>query len=195
MVLHLLSARRLAERLASGEVSPQEQAFYLSASFVLWALPGYLLVIPPPNAEVWLIPLGLWFYEGLALIIIYVIGVLYCLARCHVDPRRNFLVDFSCLYAPVSLTTLVLVWGAFHVYASLLPLGLQKMTFESPSRFLELIYSARFADLLRFSAVVIATFIVFIRIGNCIEKVSKLRLSANPTVETDAHKSSALGSP
>jgi hypothetical protein len=195
MVLHLISAQRLGERLASGEVPPQEQAFYLSASFVLWALPTYLLIVPFPNTDVWPIPLGLWFYEGAALVMIYVFGVLYCLARCHVEPRQNFLIDFSCLYAPISLTTLVLVWGAFHIYASLLPWWLQKMAFDSPPRFFEFIYSARFFDLMRFSAFVSAVFVAFIRIGNCIEDVSKLRLSAKRTVDPDAQDGDARGSP
>lgn len=195
MVLHLLSARRLGEQLASGDVSPQEQAFYLSASFVLWILPGYLLVIPPSNTDVWPIPFGLWFYEVFALVMIFVFGLLHCLARCHVEPRRNFLVDFSCLYAPISLTTLVFVWGAFHIYASLLPWILQRMMFDSPSRFIEFIYSARFFDLIRFSAIVGANFIVFVRIGNCIENISRLRLSADPTVDPDAQHGDARGSP
>jgi hypothetical protein len=37
-------------------------------------------------------------------------------------PRANFLVDFSCLYAPVALTTSIVVWTVFHVVATLLPL-------------------------------------------------------------------------
>jgi len=181
MVLHLLSAERLSKRLSAGEVSPQEQAFYLSASFVLWLLPVYLLITPAPNLQVWSIPFGLWFYEAGALVMIYVFGVLYCLARCNIEPKKNFLVDFSCLYAPISLTTLVVVWGIFHIYASLIPLWLQKLSFDSPPRLLEFIYSARFFDLMRFLAIVGATFSVMVRIGNFMERVSKLRLSAKPT--------------
>src|SRR5688500_15394047 len=107
MNIHLLSARRLGDDLSKAAVSPNEQAIYLSASFVLWLIPGYLLIVPAPNVEAWLVPFGLWFYEALALLLFYVFGVRYCLARCRVEPRKHFLIDFSCLYAPISLTTLL----------------------------------------------------------------------------------------
>jgi hypothetical protein len=195
MTLHLLSAQRLGKRLGAGEVSPQEQAFYLSASFVLWLLPSYLLIAPAADVHAWSIPFGLWFYELGTLVLMYVFGVLYCLARCHVEPKKNYLIDFSCLYAPISLTTLVVVWGIFHIYASLIPIWLQKFSFDSPPRLLELIYSARFFDLMRFLTIVGATFLVLVRIGNHMELVSRFRLSANPTVDPDAQNSDARGSP
>ena len=193
MELHLISAQRLGTRLAEGSVSPQEQAVYLSVSFILWLLPGYLLLVPPPNPDVWPLPLGLWFYELGALVLIYVVGVSYCLVRCHVDPKNNFLIDFSCLYAPISLTTLVAVWAAFQAYASLIPIVLRTVEFSEQPRFLELVYSARFFDLMRFLAIVGATFIVLIRIGNHIERVARIRLSANPALNTDAVRPQRAG--
>jgi hypothetical protein len=193
MTLHLISAQRLGNRLSAGTVSPQEQAIYLSASFILWLLPGYFLLVPPPNPQAWSIPLGLWFYELGALVLIYVIGVQYCLGRCRVEPRKNFLIDFSCLYAPISLTTLVAAWGAFHVYASLIPGWLQWVSFPEPPRFFELLYSARFFDLMRFLATVGATFFTLIRIGNHMERISRMRLSANPALNPDAAPSPRAG--
>ena len=188
MTLHLISAQRLAILLSEGKVTPQEQSVYLSVSFILWLLPGYLLIQPSPNVEAWSLPLGLWFYELGALILIYVIGIPYCLARCHVEPKKNFLIDFSCLYAPISLTTLVIVWGAFHVYASLIPALLKTMSFAEVPRLLELVYSSRFFDLIRFLAVVGAVFFTLIRIGGHLERISRIRLSANPALNTDAER-------
>jgi hypothetical protein len=186
MSLHVLSARRLGDQLSSGAVSPKEQAFYLSAGFILWLVPGYLFIVPPPNVRVWLLPFGLWFYEGLVLVMIYVFGVLYCLARCHVEPKKNFLIDFSCLFAPISFTTLVMVWGLFHMYASFIPWWLQGQTFDStPPKWLEFIYSTRIMDLMRFFAVVGTSFFILVRIGNHMERISGLRMSANHTVERD----------
>jgi hypothetical protein len=176
MSIHLVSASRLSEQLASKGVSEREQAFYLSASFILWLLPGYFLVVPAPNVFAWSLPFGLWFYELVMLILIYTFGVFYCLGKCRAEPRKNFLIDFSCLYAPVSLTTLVVVWGLFHIYASLIPWWLQKQTFDSSPRWLELIYSARFLDLMRFFAIVAINFLVVIRVGNHMARVSNLRL-------------------
>ena len=71
MALHWFSADRLSKRLAAGLVTPQEQSFYLSISFIVWLLPYYLFIVPPPNFQAWSFPLVLWFYEGGALIAIY----------------------------------------------------------------------------------------------------------------------------
>ena len=184
MTPNLFSAMRLDERLAAGVVSPKEQAFYLLASFILWVMPGYLLIAPAPNVSAWSIPFGLWFYEVGTLVVIYVFGVSYCLARCRVEPKQNFLIDFSCLYFPISLTTLIMAWGAFHIYASLIPIWLQKTSFDSPPRMLELIYSPRFYDLMRFMTVVGTAFLVLLRTGNHMERVSRLRLS-NTNIDSD----------
>lgn len=186
MALHLVSARRLATELASRTVSPQDQAAYLITSFVVWLLPVYLFVMPPHVPDAWPIPYGLWFYELLILVAIYVFGTLHCLARCHVRPRENFLIDFSCLYAPISITSLLVVWGAFHVYATLVPWFLRKLDFDSQPAFLEFVYSARTYDLMRFFAYVGVTYFVFIRIGNRMKDISRLRLSASPTGDADA---------
>jgi hypothetical protein len=186
MVLHLISAERLGRRLVENSVSAQEQALYVSASFVIWLLPTYLLVIPTPNPHAWPIPLGLWFYEAGALVFIFSVGVPYCLARCRVEPKKNFLIDFSCLYAPVSLTTLVIVWAIYYIYASFVPMWLVTLTFDARPRILEFIYSARFFDLMRFLGIVGGTLVVIIRVGNHMERVSNMRLSANPALNADA---------
>lgn len=179
MPLHLLRAQPLADQLASDAVPPRHQAFYLSASFVLWLLPGYLLIVPPPNPGAWSIPLGLWFYELFALAMIYIFGVLYCLSRCHVEPRRHFLLDFSCLYAPISLSTLAAVWVIFYIYAWLVPWWLQQLSLDSRPYLVEFFYSARFFDLARFFAVVGSAFIVIVRIGDHMHRISRVRMSAN----------------
>lgn len=196
MALHLLSAERLSKLLSAGEVSAREQASYLSAGLIVWILPIYLMIAPRPNFSAWPIAYGLWFYEAGALVVIYVLGVHYCLARCRVEPKKNFLIDFSCLYAPISLTTHVIVWSIFSIYASLIPsLLLKQLTFSSPPRLIEFFYSARFIDLMGFLAVISVNFFVLIRIGNYMERISNLRLSANPTVEPDVRESDARGSP
>ena len=179
MSLHLVRSRLLGEELARDSVSAREQASYFAASFILWLLPSYLLLVPPPNWLAWSVPMGLWFYEGFMIGLIYYFGVLYCFSKCSVDPKRHFLIDFSCLYTPISATTLLLVWGAFHVYASLIPLLLQPISFDSRPYLIEFIYSDRFLDLMRFFAVVGVTFITFVRVGHEMRRVSNLRMSAN----------------
>jgi hypothetical protein len=181
VALHFIRARPLGEELAKDAVSAREQASYFAASFILWLLPGYLLLVPPPNFAAWSIPMGLWLYEGFALVLLYYFGVLYCLGKCRVNPRRHFIIDFSCLYTPISLTTLLLVWGLFYVYAALIPWLLQHLSFDSRPYVIEFLYSARFFDLMRFAAVVGVTFIVLARIGRHMQRISELRMSAMPS--------------
>ena len=59
-----------------------------------------------------------------------------------------------------------------------------KTPFDSPPRMLELIYSPRFYDLMRFMTVVGTAFLVLFRTGNHMERVSRLRLS-NTNIDSD----------
>jgi hypothetical protein len=190
MALNMFSATRLANRLGSDAVDPREQAYYLVIGALAWLVVGYLPVIqaltpawasrPYGPLESWSIgPLGLWLYEFVLLTVINVVGVFYCLTRCRVDPKRNFLVDFSCLSAPINVTTSILVWGVFHIYASVVPWWLQFPNFESQPKWVDLFYSFRFLDLMRFLATVAASFLIFFRIGAHMERVSSLRESGN----------------
>lgn len=187
MRIHLLSPSRLSERLASGDMEAREQASYLVAGAILWLFPGYLLIVPAPNLEAWSWTYGLWFYEFVLLVLFNVFGVFYCLVRCEVEPRRNFLIDFTCLSAPVSLTTLVVVWAVFHLYATAFPWWLIEFQafadFEVLARWIELLYSSRFSDLMRFLAIVTATAVIFIRVGNHMQRISTMRQSANQAVQ------------
>jgi hypothetical protein len=128
-------------------------------------------------------PLGLWVYEFAFLIIVSVVGVFYCLARCWVDPKRHFLVDFSCLSAPVTVTTLIAVWGVFHIYATLIPWWLQFEVGVAQPRWVELFYSLRFLGLMRFLATVMVVVLIFFRVGAYMERLSRLRESANNALQ------------
>jgi hypothetical protein len=87
--------RKLATALAVGDISPTDQARYLLMSFLVWMLPYYLFIIPPVTTPGWFY--WLTAYEAFALVVINFAGVFFCLNKCTVDPRRHFLVDFSCL--------------------------------------------------------------------------------------------------
>jgi len=128
-------------------------------------------------------PVGLWLYEFALLTLFSVFGVFYCLEKCRVDARRNFLIDFLCLSTPVTVTTLAAVWGTFHLFATFLPWWLQLEHLDSRPNWVNLFYSNRFFDLMRFFATVFATFLIFLRVGNHIERVSTLRESANDAVQ------------
>jgi hypothetical protein len=191
VTLHWLSPTNLGAKLAAGRVTAREQALYLAGSFVVWLLPGYLFIIPArwPDDPAWFY--GLWFYELAMLVLISVAGTLYCLDKCRVDPRRNFLVDFSCLYFPVSLTTLVVTWAIFYVLVALRRpwLAFLVVAFERPPMLLSNLASGRFFEILVFLAIVGANFAVFYRIGRHMARIGALRRSgAVPSADRTLEK-------
>ena len=196
MTLYPLSARKLGAKLASGAVTAQEQAFYLAGSLVLWLLPAYLFIDPGPlEPDPWW-SYSMWFYEFAVLVVITIVGVQYCLRKCHIEPSRHFLVDFSCLYFPVSLTTLVVAWALFWAITygrfQLLNWWIDYYPSDRALPRWPLIFgSARFSDLMRFLAIAGCNFVVYYRISGHIEQIAQLRESANPTPNSDARKSSA----
>lgn len=183
MAIRLISAKDVADDLAAGRITAREQSLYLIASFLIWIIPAYLFLFPAPRTDdpqfFWLV----WLIELAFLILFCVVGIGFCLGRCRVDPTRNFLVDFSCLNAPVSLTTLTLVWGGFYI--------LTQPVFALLSGTFPWLASSRAHDVVRMLASAGAVFIVFLRIGNYMNRVSLLRESARNTVERGAHKSGA----
>jgi hypothetical protein len=160
MSIRLFSAKRVGEDLAAGRIRAGDQSLYLTASFLIWMIPAYLFLFPAPRTIdpdfFW----GIWLAELALLVLFCIVGIGFCLRNCRVDPDRNFLVDFSCLNAPVSFTTLAIVWGAFHLLA-----GPWFPWLESPRAY----------DVVRLLASVAAVFIVFLRIGRHMNRVSMLR--------------------
>lgn len=183
MAIRLISAKGVGDDLAAGRITAREQSLYLIASFLIWIVPAYLFLFPTPRTNdphfFWLV----WLIELALLILFCVVGIGYCLGKCRVDPTRHFLVDFSCLNAPISLTTLALVWGGFYI--------LTEPVFALLSGTFPWLASSRAYDAIRMFASAGAVFIVFLRIGKHMGRVSLIRESANNTVERDARKSGA----
>jgi hypothetical protein len=86
-------------------------------------------------------------------------------------------VDFSCLNAPISLTTLIVVWVSFYI--------LTEPVFALLSGTFPWLASSRTYDLVRMFASASAVFIVFLRIGKHMNRVSLIRESASNTVKRD----------
>ena len=176
MPLRLLNARRLADDLAENQVSARDQALYLAASFVIAGLLTYLFIVPPPLSRDRSFYWGMWAYEFGGYVLIHIFGVLYCLRRCRVEPSRNFLIDFSCLYAPVSLTTFIAVWIAYYLFTRGVLGLISSMKFEdTPPNWIYLLYDARFLDVLRVFAILLAYFLVLWRIGELLLRISAKR--------------------
>ena len=165
MAISLISAKRTGDDLAAGRVTAADQSLYLTASFLIWIVPAYLFLFPAPRTTdpdfFW----TLWLVELAIIVLFCITGIGYCLRKCRVDPARNFLIDFSCLNAPVSLVTLLVVWGIYYVVeAALFVAGVQ---------------STRPVDVVRLIASAAAVLLVFIRIGAHMSRVASLRETTN----------------
>ena len=181
MTFHLFSASRVAEDLAAHGVSPREQAGYLVISFLAWTLPFYLYLIPAPVADDPVFLGWMWLAEFFAVVAIFVAGVYHCLRKCRVNPRANFLVDFSCLYSPVAVTTSIVIWGAFHLLATL-PLWMAERADSESDTLgaLPWLSSAYAYDVLRLAFYLAALLVIFWRVGAHMERLSALRQSLRP---------------
>jgi cation transport ATPase len=179
MAFHLLRTSQVAKDLAAGGVSPREQAGYLVISFLAWTLPFYLYLIPSPLADDPVFLGWMWLIEFVLVVAIFVTGVNYCLRKCRVDARANFLIDFSCLYAPVALTTSIVIWGAFHLLTTLPAWMVARAgSGHETLRALPWLSSAYAYDVLRLLFYVAAIVVIFWRVGEHMERLSGMRQSA-----------------
>ncbi len=187
MTIRLFSAKGVGDDLAASRITAREQSLYLTASFLIWIIPAYLFLFPAPRTNdpqffwwVWLIELALQ-------VLFCVAGIGFCLRKCRVDPTRHFLVDFSCLNAPISLTTLIIVWGGFYLLTEGVFSLLAGMTVEQdPSRRFAWLAASGVYDVLRLLASAGAVLIVFLRIGKHMNRVSLIRESANRFIRPPA---------
>lgn len=180
MTFRLINVKGVGDELAAGRITAKEQSLYLIASFLIWMIPAYLFIFPAPRTIDPQFFWGLWLIELAFLILICSMGIGFCLQKCRVDPTRNFLVDFSCLNAPISLTTLAVVWGGFYLLTEFVFPLLSGMTFDqdsSPTS--HWLASTRTYDVIRMLASTGAAFIVFFRIGKHIDRVSLIRVSSS----------------
>jgi hypothetical protein len=178
MAFHLFRTSQVAKDLAAGGVSPREQAGYLVISFLAWTVPFYLYLIPSPVADDPMFLGWMWLIEFFLVVAIFVTGVYYCLRKCRVDPRANFLIDFSCLYSPVALTTSIVIWGAFHLLTTLPTWMVARAGSGQTVRALPWLSSAYAYDVLRLLFYLAAVLVIFWRVGEHMERLSSLRQSA-----------------
>ena len=184
MRLHLFNAKAVARQLVAGELTGLEQARYLAASFVIWLLPYYLFIVPPPAAGDVSWFYTLWGYELFSMIIINVAGTFYCLHRCSVEPQRNFLIDYSCLSTPVILVNLAVGWGLYYLITKGAVAIISRVSFTTePPQLVALFYSWRFFDLLRFLTGIGISAAIFFRVGSLMAEISNARSAANPSLQ------------
>ena len=166
MTIRLINAKGVGDDLAAGRITATEQSLYLIASFLIWMIPAYLFLIPAPRTEDLQFFWTLWLIELAFIVVACSVGVGFCLRKCRVDPARNFLVDFSCLNAPISLTTLIVVWGSFYLITGVVFPQLSSRTY----------------DIVRMLASAGAVFLLFSRVGKHMDRVSLMRESSDRVV-------------
>lgn len=176
MAFHLINSSQVAKDLAAGAVSPREQAGYLVISFLAWTLPFYLYLIPSPVADDPVFLGWMWLVEFFLVVSIFMAGVNHCLRKCRVDASANFLVDFSCLYSPIAVTTSIVIWGAFHLLTTL-PAWMAARAGRETWSALPWLSSAYLYDILRLAFYLAAILVIFWRVGEHMERLSALRQS------------------
>jgi hypothetical protein len=108
MAIHLFNARRLARELSLNQVGPRDRGYYLLASFLMFTLfyySGLMYANPLWSA--------LSIYEGVVITLITFFGLAKAYEAAGGDENRDFVVQFTCLYVPVSITTILVVWPLF----------------------------------------------------------------------------------
>jgi len=109
MKLHLLSANALAEELARGAVNAEQQAHYVIASIVF-----YFSLYYSGLAAASSLPLTLPSLLELAVVVaVSIFGVFQAFEASGGKSSTSFLVNFTCLFVPVSITTYLPVWLAY----------------------------------------------------------------------------------
>ncbi len=108
--MRLLNAKKLAVELGRGEISPREKGYFLFAGFVMWLLIG-------ASGFTTVSPLWTWMslIETAAVIVVYLLGFSYAYDAAEGDENSDFVVQFTCLYVPVTITTVAVIWGLYWV--------------------------------------------------------------------------------
>ena len=106
MKLHLFNTKRLVHELARHAVDTEQQAYYVITSIVFYFLIYYSGLVVASSRPLTL-PSVL---ELIAVIGISVVGVFQAYEASGGKAGKSFLVDFTCLFVPVSITTYLPVW-------------------------------------------------------------------------------------
>ncbi len=109
--MHLLRTRPLVSALASGNLSAEQRAHYLLASFLVFNIAYYSGFVASGTVP-WTPP---YIAESLAVVLINIVGVVATFDASGGKSNKQYVIDFTCLYVPVSVTTLLVFWGIYWV--------------------------------------------------------------------------------
>ena len=183
MPIRLFHAKRLAEELGQGKVGARDRGYYLAASFLIFILFYY-------SGLAYANPIWSWLsvYEAVVLVAVTVFGFSKAYDAAGGDTNSQFVAEFTCLYVPVSVTTVPLVWGTFWA----ITLGFREAITALSESHLQIAINlsrigANFFGLLAFLAVVFVQVITFYRIVKLFSIVrGRQNMLVNPSISTDA---------
>jgi hypothetical protein len=126
MAIHFISGSKLVEDLAHDRLSERDKANYLLAGIVFGIFAGYSTLVASNPSLTWR---GL--YELLMVLVIAIYGFERCYSTSKHASSPSFISDFICLSLPITITTMVAVWGIYwggwYLYMS----AILSMSFES----------------------------------------------------------------
>ena len=110
--MYLWNTHRLAEALGRQELTSADKFIYLLLNHVIYAAAGYVAWLFVRSSSGWIF----WF-EGLVLLAITVVGLMRCRERYASATHDRFVEDCFLLQTPLSLKYFVFFWLA-HVSVS-----------------------------------------------------------------------------
>ena len=169
--MHLLRTRPLVAKLSTGKVSNTEKAHYLLASFLMFTIAYYSGFVSGNTA--WTLPSIL---EGLTIAGVTAIGLVKAFDASGGEDASDFVAQFTCLYVPISISTMLVVWSTFWATTigfreSLIAISQSHMQFAvNLSRL-----GADMFSFLAFAAAVTVQGVTFYRIANSLADVRSLK--------------------
>jgi len=170
--MHLFRTKPLVQELARGELSATKKAQYLLASFLMFMV-AYSSGFVPGSPPIWTIPALI---ETVAVALITVVGIVKCFDAAGGEESSDFVASFTCLFVPVTITTLIVVWSIFWAISygfreSLIALSESRLQIaENLSRI-----GADLFGFLGFIAAVTVQIVTFYRIAGALEDVRLAR--------------------
>lgn len=107
--MHLFRTTNLVTQLSRRGVPNEDKAKYLLASFLVFIV-VYYSGVAVSTAAPWSMPSVI---EALAVVLINVVGIVKVFDASGGKENPDFIVEFTCLYVPVSITTVACVWGGY----------------------------------------------------------------------------------
>jgi hypothetical protein len=182
MSVRLFNARRLAKELGRGEIPARVKSYYLFASLAMWLVIHATGLVRASALWSWIS-----YVETTVLLLITVLGLSYAYDAGGGDENADFVSQFICLYVPVSITTVVVVWG---VYWCAMYLFRESLDVIADNRLRFAIYLSRIggtlSDALGFLAAIATEAIIFFRVTRLFHVLRYQRQASSSPLEVPA---------